>query len=447
MPSLAIISSDMVNSQYTNDVYKLQDCYLVFDGEQAKDCYYGETFVLIKDSMDFLVLTESELCYECVNCENCYNLKFSRFSKNCSNSWFLKDCIGVKNSFACVNLHQKEYCIFNEQKTKQEYEQFMATFHSSHWIELQSMKERVEVFFRQHPVKDIRTVQCQSAIGDNLTQCKDCWWCFDCNGVGGGLRDCRYCTNMQMGASDCMDVHVWGNQLELCYECCAVGESCRELICCLYVATGCSNISYSLWCLRNCQNLFGCISLKKKQYCILNTQYSKEEYEQLLPKIIQHLQKTGEWGQFFPASDSPFGYNETLAQEYFPSSKEEVLKRGWKWSDYEVDMKADRVLPAEKLPDALQDIPDDVLNWAIRCEITGRPFKLTQQELRYYRDYQLPIPRRHPDQRHKDRMTLKNPRKLWDRKCDNCGKGIHTSYSSERLEKVYCEECYLKEVY
>jgi len=37
------------------------------------------------------------------------------------------------------------------------------------------------------------------------------------------------------------------------------------------------------------------------------------------------MMKTGEWGEFFPASLSPFGYNETVAQEYFPLSREEVL--------------------------------------------------------------------------------------------------------------------------
>jgi len=31
------------------------------------------------------------------------------------------------------------------------------------------------------------------------------------------------------------------------------------------------------------------------KYCILNKQYSKEEYEELVPKIIEHMQKTGEW--------------------------------------------------------------------------------------------------------------------------------------------------------
>ena len=30
------------------------------------------------------------------------------------------------------------------------------------------------------------------------------------------------------------------------------------------------------------------------------------------------MKSTGEWGEFFPHELSPFGYNETVAQEYFP---------------------------------------------------------------------------------------------------------------------------------
>ena len=33
----------------------------------------------------------------------------------------------------------------------------------------------------------------------------------------------------------------------------------------------------------------------------------------------------GEWGEFFPASLSPFGYNETVANEYYPLSRDSVI--------------------------------------------------------------------------------------------------------------------------
>jgi len=64
--------------------------------------------------------------------------------------------------------------------------------------------------------------------------------------------------------------------------------------------------------------------LNTAKYCILNKQYTKEEYEKLMPKIIEYMEKTEEWGEFFPASLSPFGYNETIAMEYFPLTREEV---------------------------------------------------------------------------------------------------------------------------
>ena len=99
------------------------------------------------------------------------------------------------------------------------------------------------------------------------------------------------------------------------------------------------------------------------------------------------------------------------------------------------------------LPESISDIPDDILNWAIECEITKKPFRIIKQELEFYRKHNLPIPRRHPDQRHLDRMKQRNPRKLFDRKCDKCGKEMKTTYPPEREEIVYCEGCYNKEVY
>jgi len=100
-----------------------------------------------------------------------------------------------------------------------------------------------------------------------------------------------------------------------------------------------------------------------------------------------------------------------------------------------------------KLPENISDIPDDILNWALTCEVSRRPYRIIKKELEFYRKHNLPIPRRHPDQRHLDRMSLRNPRKLYDRNCMKCGIEIKTTYSPERPEIVYCEECYKKEIY
>lgn len=82
----------------------------------------------------------------------------------------------------------------------------------------------------------------------------------------------------------------------------------------------CANCFHSSYC-------FGCVGLRNKSYCILNKQYTKEEYEVLVPQIIKKMQADDKWGEFFPITMSPFAYNETVAQEYFPLSKEEALAK------------------------------------------------------------------------------------------------------------------------
>ncbi|MDD5055426.1 MAG: hypothetical protein PHZ00_04135 [Candidatus Peribacteraceae bacterium] len=230
--------------------------------------------------------------------------------------------------------------------------------------------------------------------------------------------------------------------------------------------------SYCFYCemLKSCSNCFGCVALKNRRYCILNKQYTKEEYETLVPKIIDHMRHdgggaamnpsgatavvtasggaSGSWGEFFPVVLSPHGYNETVAMDHFSLSKSQVEERHWRWKDRtEEPSKITRIIPAAQLPDSIQDIPDDILNWAIHCEVTGKPFKIIKQELEYYRRMQIPVPRLHPDERHKRRMAMRNPRKLWERECAKCGKGMKTSFAPEKPEKVFCEECYLTEVY
>jgi hypothetical protein len=168
----------------------------------------------------------------------------------------------------------------------------------------------------------------------------------------------------------------------------------------------------------------------------------------MVPRIISAMRKTGEWGEFLSIQSSLFGYNKSSAQMHYPLTKAEVERRGWQWDDYEPPPPlVAKTIPANALPDNIKDTPDDVLEWAILCEKTGRPFKLQSLELKLLRQMSVPIPRRCPDQRHLDRFNLRNPRKLWKRACAKCEKEIETSYAPERPEKVYCEECYLKEVY
>ena len=101
--------------------------------------------------------------------------------------------------------------------------------------------------------------------------------------------------------------------------------------------------------------------------------------------------------------------------------KKGIQEEHFNWSDYESPQpEVKKIIQADKLPENVLDIPDDILNWAIKCEVTNMPFRIIKQELDFYRKHNLPIPKRHPDTRHLDRMKLRNPRKLFKRDCDKC---------------------------
>lgn len=158
--------------------------------------------------------------------------------------------------------------------------------------------------------------------------------------------------------------------------------------------------------------------------------------------------QAGEWGEFFPREFCSFGYNETIAQEYFPLTKNEALRKGYPWKDQVRETPSvKRVIPAAELPSTCSEVTDSILDWAVLCEVSGRPFKIIKQELEFYRQLDIPLPHLHPDERHNRRMALRPSRVFYDRSCSQCGTAIHTTFAPEKPEIVYCETCYQETVY
>ena len=103
--------------------------------------------------------------------------------------------------------------------------------------------------------------------------------------------------------------------------------------------------------------------------------------------------------------------------------------------------------PTITIPEKIDQVSDEITKQILTCETCGKNYRIIIQELQYYRSMHLEIPRHCPDCRHKARMSLRNPRKLWDRNCMKCGTAMKTSYAPERKEIVYCEKCYNESIY
>ncbi len=432
-PKISMINREHVNSEYSNFALWNKDSYLLFTSGECENGYYSNRSTKSRNFCDCSNAIDCELCYEIVDCSKCYNCSWLQNCQNCTDcalGYNLKNC---RDCFACFGIQNAQYQIGNKQVSKEEYEKMLP--------ELRRNLETMRVnFLRQKeklPRKFMDGFGNEDCSGNAIQHSKNALECYEVSNA----HDCKFVTNTS-SLKDSYDVNN-DDHSELVLE--SVGSETNSMHCFNDICWFDRDSLYCNLCFYS-KNLFGCCSLKHRQYCILNRQYAQEEYEKLVPKIIKHMQKTGEWGQFFPSSISPFGFNETIAMENYAVTREEALERGWKWKDE--DETQDKYMgPPVTIPATIEEVSDDICQKILTCSVTGRPYKVIPQELKFYRQMNIPIPRKCPEQRHKERMAMRNPRRLWKRSCAQCKKNFETTYAPERPETILCEACYLKAVY
>jgi hypothetical protein len=551
VPRPSLFNTNSENSEYTQTCTDNKNTYMLFESSFDEDCLYGYWLHHADFCVDCSFCDRTHQCYECLDCRDCHALFFSQDCQDCLESMYLRDCIGCSDCFGCQNLRNQKYHFFNVEYPEAEYRKKVEDFLKEYPTKIER-DSIVSAFFQKGIQRASRIDQSEDCSGDSIRHGKNCHSCFY---IFDHAENAKYMCNTWLNALSVMDGDAVGASGSYIYESINTAlESSNDMFC-----VRCWGTRYGMY-LNECDNVSNCflsVWLERKSYCILNRQYTKEEYEELVPRIIEKMMATPlrggfegqvEWGEFFPASMSPFGYNETVANEYFSLSRGDVLgnsplRKGdvtkWQgdlvseklqkqnppnplyqggiskedflhwttfnWSDYEAPFpKVEKIIPASKLPDDIRKIPDDILNWAIECEVSGKPFRIIKQELEFYRKHSLPIPRRHPDVRHMDRMKMRNPRKLFEGLCDcerceenwrkktethinqnlsfseggslpaskrfsqsendkkeksdakelfalnpktgKLAKKMITTYAPERPEKIYCEVCYEKEV-
>ena len=279
-------------------------------------------------------------------------------------------------------------------------------------------------FRTRYPQKYQIGFQNEDVLGNYLLNCKDAFHCFDCR----DLRDGRYCFQTFMKVQNAMDIDQCGEG-ELLYECSNLGYNAYNIRFSINCLNQIREMSYCDCCFNGCKNLFACIGLKRQSYCILNKQYSKQQYQLLEAKIIAHMKETKEWGEFFPAYLSPFGYNLTVANNFYPLNQVEVTRLGFNWHD-ETETREKKTVP-------------DIQN-IFRCVECSNPYRIIKQEQELYNSIQIALPQSCFGCRHKRRLLGRNPRKLWQQPCQSCGIKLEAAFDPVRGAIVYCEDCYLR---
>jgi hypothetical protein len=473
VPVASLRVQHMVDSPYCANATGVKSCYLCFNSSYAENSMYSNGLDFSKDCMDCSNINHSERCYQGFWLQNCYQCYFTITSVESSNLWFSRDCLGCSDCFGCADLRKASYCIFNKKYTKDDYFKKLSEMKIDTNEGLIKANIKAREFWNTQPVKFNQGIKNVDSTGSYVTNCKNVHNSF----LMKEGENVKYSQYLQVPKSkDCYDCTAWGANMELDYEVALGGDNSYELKFSYNCWPSCKNIEYSIN-LFSCSDCFGCVGLKKKQYCILNRQYTKDEYFEMVEKIKQHtndmpyVDKKGnvyKYGEFFPVEFSPFGYNHSAAMQFFDITKEKAEAQGYPW--YEIS-KGQYIITKKKddLPLNISKTTDDILNEIIECEKCKSAYKILKDELLFYRRENLPIPTMCHECRFEIRIKDRLKLELYERKCmcggasdvngkyrntskhihgdDPCEEVFKTGYSPDRSEIIYCEKCYQQEVY
>ena len=443
------MANKIENSDYCNEVESIKDSYMAVCSFFGEHLLYSYWTGWSNNLVDCAYILKSELCYESQDVRQGYSCRYIYNSQNMTDSAFCFASFNCTNCFMCVNLRNKQYCIRNTQYTKEEYEREMKKYNLGSHTTVEKIKREFWDFAKTFPRRFAYITNSEDCIGDHIENSKNLYWGFDTF----DHENTSYVFDSGT-AKDSQDLLQSGIDCSLIYETQSLGWG--------------YNIHFANWNWRgsdleyvdachDSHDLFGCVAMRKKRYCILNKQYSEKGHKELRKKIIEHMRKTGEYGEFFPITLSPHAYNETIAQQWYPKEKIEVQKNNWQWQGSLPGKFGPGTVAWNESNDDIANVGKEILKETLSCEHCTKNYKIVAPELAFYKKRGIPLPHKCPDCRFNERIALRNPRKLWHRQCmcsqkhshhsrKPCPNEFETSYAPERKETIYCAECYNAEV-
>ena len=466
------------NSPYVNQEANPKNCHLVSGWVDNEDCMYSWFLEKCQDMIDCYSCSDnSNNSYESIRVFNSSKIFFSQDIKDSYNIYFSREIINWKNIIFWFDITSWEYIYKDKQYTKEKWEEIYKDFEkklkTNSWLE--ELKKEYEEFLKSKKLRWQLNTNSENTIWAMFMNAKDIFSWITVN----NSENLRYwaINNNVKNSMDLESYWQWEKLFNV-----SSGYDNQNTCAVTTHSWASYNTFYSLY-VWNSNNCFGCFWLKNKEYCILNKQYSKEEWEEKVVKIIEEKQKNKTWWEFIYPKFSSFPYNDTVAMEYFPPKKVVFIKdnkilntkkisENWVWIIYVLEPEKFiskavfdfgweekmeifyrtkeqeinipewiEVVFTKDLANNLDEIWDEILNKAIICEVSNRPFRISKKELDFYKKHWISLPRIHYDIRHLNRLNFLPKRVISMKKCEVCKQDKLTNYPDY---KNICEDCYNK---
>ncbi|MEK7672759.1 MAG: hypothetical protein AAB373_02655 [Patescibacteria group bacterium] len=390
------------NCDYGDITTVSKDCYMCFNSGNCRNAYHSEDSKALTDCTDCAFCENCEICYECVDCDTCYNCNFCQDCNNCQNVHFSYDLRRCKDCFGCCTIRDKQYCIFNEQYSKEEYEAKMKMFDYSKAGGIKFIWQKLEEFKKKNPRMYTHQHDTADCTGDYIYHSKNCHECFDTRHT----EDSGYIyqANLDIGTKDSWDCGPVPTAMDLAYD-----VSYSDYL---------FNCKYHYWCSRikdseyivncmDCENCFGCVYLKNKQkgFYILNQKVEENEYWKRTAEIKKELLENGIYTLY------------DLLNKDLEQGKKDELQR-------------------QNLGEATDR----------KCFICDGEFKIIPAEIEFYKKMKIVWPVYCPSCRAAQRYRLRPERVMYKRKCDSCHNTLISTFTEDSPCVVYCLHCWWEHI-
>ncbi len=374
------------NTKYSLLSVSCKNIYLSFNTGRSENIAYSFSCKWPVSNVFNSVMTRdnSDNVYQSSVVIRSYNIFYSRHISDCANIWFSSDMEWCHECLFCSWLQNQSYCISNIPYPKEEYTVQKKLFlgqkenYFKRYLDVRSHKgtflfcENVSNASFSYQVRNGRNIV---FAGSSTSTCENI---YDCVYGGGGWANHCYGNNW---------AGIWSEHVYLCF-----------------FVIWWQNVFYSHY-LEHCSYCLACVELKNKEFCILNKQYSKEEWFDLANKIFEKMECEWILWKFFPWWMNPYYFNDTptyLIDDTF--TKEEVEKE-W-YLRREGEIKTDIAPNAEIVEtQALNSYQwfDEQGNRKINPEILKKVIKdekwnyyrIVPMELDFLQKHGLPLPEIH----------------------------------------------------
>ncbi|HBR80904.1 MAG: hypothetical protein UW63_C0022G0002 [Candidatus Uhrbacteria bacterium GW2011_GWF2_44_350] len=419
------------------------DSYLVMASRSKRSLVCSNAFDT-EDSAEIIMGTNVRESYKTMNSSNLFRCQFVQDSWDCQNCYFLFDCRNCEHCFGVANQRHKKYLWFNEQLSKEEYECRLAEVDLSSFKVREEYEKRFADFVQTQAVwPENSNINTQNSTGEYLEDTTNARECYN---VRGGSRDidhvtwclgtpsenCAYCGGAT-GSTDCYY---------------SVGvTNCHRAFFNMNIVTDSRDLEYCTRCF-SCENCFGCVGLRHKKFCVLNKQYTEEEYWKILDDLKCRLLEEGNYGDIPGLRFSTQHWSSLL--DLFEIDKATALKLGGR--DFDLvsqgadgpEVSLETILPLETIPDRLS--LDDYENLPGKFYFdpsVGRRFSYMKPELMMYQKLKVAPPRQHPRARIMETYKRSNKPEFFDTVCKSCNKAIRVAKNPAYPDrKIFCRACY-----